>query len=567
MLTPSQESLLDSIENLPSPFNGISKLKDLRRLTGVSVVVSDRDFLVKVLDDSIKRLSSQLKKYQNDSEFRNNNNPEFGNIIEREYNKLSWAKEQKEQMTLLGLYSRKLLWFDNSSPTVYLFADNINDHARRIGKSADIVFGYVFIHEMMHAYYDAFNTNGYPSFSHLEEAFAEFGMLTFLNKNNIRIPANLLADAIAHVESKIKYGPYEYGFGYDLYAITAGGDPDMINRYSEISNWIDWTIVRSWRPNFFSDIMRYPGHVNADQCFNDVKEILEYPWKEPVLHIQHSISSSGSKTPRLHASIQWALTATQMGWHYHYPLIHRDDLIDLLAETVKMMKNKGFESYLSIVGDDLMFLGKPFSKLASAPAKSRVIPESLSFKGLTVFPAFVSPVQGPAGQVGKILNALSILFDGVFTLVHENAGYTLFGPATVMPAPASTSRKMVYEIIDKTTSKVLGKAKGMGKTALFIIRDFCSRNSGISLADLQRIFDRVPSHTASSLSIVESDANVHAYMSSHPGDKLDRFFVAAPITLTTGEIVMVSNQWDNNDERANFGVFKDVVDDLGYIIK
>ena len=39
------------------------------------------------------------------------------------------------------------------------------------------------------------------------------------------------------------------------------------------------------------------------------------------------------------------------------------------------------------------------------------------------------------------------------------------------------------------------------------------------------------------------------------------------LELTTGEIVLVSNQWGNTGKRAYFGVFKDVVEDLGYIIK
>lgn len=590
-LTPSQESLLDSIENLPSPFSKISKLKDLRRLTGVSVVVSDRASLEKVLDDSIKRLSDQLEAYRNNSNYR-----EIVTQVEREYNKLRWAKEQKKEASLLGLYSRKLLWFDYSSPTVYLFADNIKDYTGRIGTSADNAFGYVFIHEMMHAYYDAFNNRGYPSWEPLEEAFAEFGMLTFLNTNKLRIPVNLLAEAEAHVQSKIKHGPSEYGFGYDLYAITAGGDPEMINQYREISNWIDQKIIWSWASSnkYFSDINRYPGHVNANQCFNGVKEILEYPWKEPAFPIVYSIlgsrSSSASTSrikpssshvfPSLPASKQWSLTATQTGWHYHCPLIHKDDLLELLAVVMKVMKTQGFESYLSIAGgDELLFLGKPFSKLALSPATFSVIPEGLCVRGTTVFPAFKYPVHGPAGQVGKILHALSILFDGVFTLVHENAGYTLFGPgsceslfssmgAIVSSVPASTSKNKEYEIIDKTTSKVIGKTRGMPKTALFVVRDYCSRSAGISLADLQRVFARVPHHSSSGMSIVESDVNVNAYITSHPGDKHGpRYFVDAPIELTTGEIVLVSNQWGNTGKRAYFGVFKDVVEDLGYIIK
>lgn len=573
-LTKSQKSLLQKIENLKSPFNGISKLKDLRFLTGVTVVVSDRANLDKVLDDSIKKLKDQLERYRKESNYQ-----AIIRQIERKYNILEWAKEQKGKNTLLGLYSRKLLWFDNSSPTVYLFADNINDYAAVNKVNVDNVFGYVFIHEMMHAYFDSFNTNGFPSWETLEEAFAEFGMLTFLNANNSNLPADLLVDAIAHVKSKIVSGPSEYGFGYDLYDITKGGDPQMINRYREISNWIDQMIIWRWAGSnkYFSDIRQYPKHVAAKKCFDGVKDILDYPWTEPNLFIQHSIRKP-CPIPRLEKSIQWALTATQTGWCYQCPLIHKDDLMDLLAEVVKVMKNEGVESYLSIVGDDLVFLGKPFSRHASAPAKSRVIPESLCVRGTKVFPAFDSPAHGFAGQVGRVLHALSILFDGLFTLVHENADYTLYGPctcvplfsagSTVSPVPSGTGGSKKYEIIDKTSSTVIAKKIGMPQTALFIVSDYCSRNPGISLADLQRIFASVPHHSSSRMNIVESDVNVKSYIVSHPGDTQGpRYIVRNPITLSTGEVVMVTNQWAGTGKKANFGVFRTVVDGLGYIIK
>ena len=68
------------------------------------------------------------------------------------------------------------------------------------------------------------------------------------------------------------------------------------------------------------------------------------------------------------------------------------------------------------------------------------------------------------------------------------------------------------------------------------------------------------------MSIIESAAIVDAYMMSHPGDRRKRYS-DAPITLSTGDIIKVSNQWADNGKRANFGDFKSVVDGLGYIIK
>lgn len=48
-LSPSQAEFLESIENKPSPFQGLTSLKDLRSLTGLSVVVTDRERLGEIL--------------------------------------------------------------------------------------------------------------------------------------------------------------------------------------------------------------------------------------------------------------------------------------------------------------------------------------------------------------------------------------------------------------------------------------------------------------------------------------------------------------------------------------
>lgn len=298
LLTPSQETLLGNIENLPSPFNGIANLEELRTITGVSVVVSDKAYLKKMLIDSINSINAHIES----TIFECNNNTINGKrIIEETKRDLSmrssWAKDQLKYadnlnvVPLLGLYTRKLLWFDNSEPTVFLFADNIMAYAKRKGVQEDNVFAYVFIHEMMHAYYDAFNSEGFPSREPLEEAFAEYGMLTFIDRNKSKLPPDLLKDASGHVKSKISYGPYEYGFGYDLFDITVG-NVEMINRYKEISNWIDWDVIQRWPSGnrYFEDIKNYPSKCKAKKCYDGVLEILDYPWGKPLVTIQPCVN-------------------------------------------------------------------------------------------------------------------------------------------------------------------------------------------------------------------------------------------------------------------------------------
>ena len=596
-LTPSQEALLEQIENLQCPFEGIDHLKDLREISGVSVVIADRTFLVKVLKDSIERINEQISKYSKDT-----NRSKIFRQIERDiYSRRRWAEGQMQKASLLGLYSRKLLWFDNSFPTVFLFADNINDYAKSKGKNADNVFGYVFVHEMMHAYYDSFHSDGFPSWEELEEPFAEFGMLTFIKKS--KLPVDLLKDAKAHVQSKIDFGPREYGFGLELFFRTGEGDPHMIDNYRDISNWIDVDIIMKWEGSdkYFTDIGHYrcdPSFENADKCYNGVKEILDYPWEKPDFIIQPRIrggrSSSGARAaskpgslpalPRLGRTEDWAVTASKTDWHFQYPLIKTDDLVQLMAEVIRVMKNEGFESYLSFDGDRIVFLRRLFSYYAPGVSKPYyTIPENLNIKGTVVSPAFKWQLSGgPAGQVGNILYALGTLLDGVFTLAHKGSSFILYGPgrcvdlfpmhtksasSSVAPSAFVSGRINTFQILDKSSLKVLETERGMAKTALFIVKDFCSNHSGITLADLQRIFGSVPHYSSCGTCIIESAANVNAYKKRHPADKRKRFSENNPITLSNGEIIMVSSEWADSTEKANFEAFKIVAEDLGYIIK
>ena len=136
-----------------------------------------------------------------------------------------------------------------------------------------------------------------------------------------------------------------------------------------------------------------------------------------------------------------------------------------------------------------------------------------------------------------------------------------------MSPSAVVSSKVKYQIIDKATSRVLNNENSMAKAALFIVKDFCSKNPGITLVDLQKIFSSVPSHTAPGINIIESEGSVMAYKKRHPADKLMRFLEKYPITLADGTVIMVSNQWAATGVKENFSAFKKVAEDVGYIIK
>ena len=314
-LSPSYEEFLESIENKPSPFQGLKSLKDLRSLTGLSVVVTDREGLRKIL---INAKEATYRKIAEDHRAIN--------LAEKDiHNRQIWIEEllnPEKSRFILGLYSRELFWFDDDAPKVYLFADNIEAYASKKGYNEEHVFGFVFIHEMMHAYYDAFNSAGFPAKEPLEEAFAEYGMLTFINKTIG--PGVFLEEAKDSVSSKINYGPREYGFGFELFFDTSGGEPGMIERYKDISNWIDYPTVKGFPKDYFkcmADYKNNPDGANASDCIEGVRCILKYEWQEPdASHIiQPGIGLAGSKISvprsRHYFDIQERKTGTYIARH------------------------------------------------------------------------------------------------------------------------------------------------------------------------------------------------------------------------------------------------------------
>ena len=123
-LSPSQAEFLESIENKPSPFQGLKSLKDLRSLTGLSVVVTDRKGLGKIL---VNAKEATYRKIAEDHRAIN--------LAEKDiHDRQIWIEEllnPEKSRFILGLYSRELFWFDDDAPKVYLFADNIEAYASK----------------------------------------------------------------------------------------------------------------------------------------------------------------------------------------------------------------------------------------------------------------------------------------------------------------------------------------------------------------------------------------------------------------------------------------------------
>ena len=172
--------------------------------------------------------------------------------------------------------------------------DNIKDYASKNGLDEEFVLGFVFIQEMMHAYFDAFNSKGFPSIEPLEESFSEFGMLTFIDKSpSIR---GMLPNARDYVISKIGKEPRGFGFGMELFARAGGNATKMINRYKDISNWTEPTdLLNRYKNHYSSDISAYgvdPNEDNAAKVYDDIIGILDIDWQPPFDPIQPAIGEA-----------------------------------------------------------------------------------------------------------------------------------------------------------------------------------------------------------------------------------------------------------------------------------
>lgn len=592
-LTKSQEELLETIETLPFPFDGLSDLHELRRRTSLSVVISDRMSLIRILNDSLRSIKTKIDEYKVSGVILN------GNVETEIYNRLRWAEKQLEiaensqigEMPLLGLYSRKLLWYDNSAPVVYLFADNIKDYAACHPKemSEDKVFGFVFVHEMMHAYYDAFNSIGFPAKEPIEEAFAEFGMLSFLYKSYGPLDP-LFDQARFNVCSKIKNGPHEYGFGLELFELSGRDGKDMVQKYRDISNWIDSSVINKefhtkGLGNYFIDIARYKSHFDdndfAEKCFKDVQDILDYTWQQPAIKVQPSVSVCRASS--ITSPANQARRASPVSLVYCSPTqteglvcLMRDKEIEaILAAIIRLLKHEGFESGLSIYGRHVKYSGKELFYHTTSPQRrtvhSIVVPESLCVSGTIVLPMFIG--RGLNSSFGEVLRLLSELLGDSFALVQDADGYGLYGPPlnddykTILVPEPRQSRKHRFDVIVRGTSDVLGQDVSKFRVPLLVVKHFCESNKNITWEDLQIAFDRVECHLLKYLDWITPKPIVEAYYSTFtpPGKKPLPMFHDTPVHLASGETILVLSRYMSNYQ-FDFNSFLKVADSLGYEI-
>ena len=142
------------------------------------------------------------------------------------YCRKNGLSEYNFEVELLGKYTRV-----DGKPTIYLMWGTLMHK-----KDHENLTAIVYVHELMHAYFDMhYDEKGnyipHPHCPVIEEPIAEFGMLRFMEMFDRVDPSRrILEKAISHVKAKKNsFGVCHYGFGYYLYE----------DRNNFCTNWVD----------------------------------------------------------------------------------------------------------------------------------------------------------------------------------------------------------------------------------------------------------------------------------------------------------------------------------------
>ena len=309
-LTQAEELSLDLVDSGALPFNRFSSLSDLRSQRTIKICLDTRASIIKTLADMLTevkaRIDSLNKKIKNHEPFTEEE--EFLHRTEAFYIQAQTIQETINRANgtssnpLLGLYSGKVSW-NADDPVVYLFLDNIDDYAQTLGTDSASIIAFVYVHEMMHAYFDSVNNQGFPPKEPLEEAFAEYGMLYYLSTLPAQSASYIFQKAVENVKEKQDKGPHEYGFGFELFTRgrIAASLATLIERYALISNWIDPLQCHEYYDYTFHvknlDISNSTAyHQNAQRCYDDVIAILNYPWAQPTISVTRSAGAAVQQT-------------------------------------------------------------------------------------------------------------------------------------------------------------------------------------------------------------------------------------------------------------------------------
>lgn len=201
----------------------------------VDVILKDQEIreVTVTLDELVKeleRLEDELEKRKKAGVGQEELGEIQGKIFRLKdiiaYCRKNGLSEYTFEVELLGKYTRV-----NGKPTIYLMWGTLMHK-----KDHENLTPIVYVHELMHAYFDMhYDAKGnyipHPHCSVIEEPIAEFGMLRFMEMFDRANPSlGILGKAISHVKAKKNsFGVCHYGFGYYLYE----------DRNNFCTNWVD----------------------------------------------------------------------------------------------------------------------------------------------------------------------------------------------------------------------------------------------------------------------------------------------------------------------------------------
>lgn len=603
-LSDSQKKFLAEIEQATCKLDEFSCLYDIRLMKRFKVIVSDS----KSFRETLEKELDVYRHYNEEMSFRRSGSSRTGQrslldeywprIIQETIgnigNILNRIDGLVQNHPLLGLYRSYDYSYD--SPVIYLFKQNIDAYAERTGVSPDNVFGFVYIHEAMHAYYDSKNNQGFFPVTELEEAFAECGMIEFLNQTRSALPPQLANDARNFVLQKQLYGPYDYGFGLAMADISAGmGETGKImTRYREISNWIGFayhyprdvrSLVRKSQPDSTYD-------KEANSCYELVKRILfETHVRQPEIDFN---ALPGLKGYMRKAGVTLKPGATS-------PVILPP--LNIASVSKLYLPNSGPQTSVLVE----LFTSPHLNIIVYAIFKSQEgnskIPELLNRLGVAtkleadkklgtwisntlVFPdGSRRNIQGgwsfddsvSPTNVHTLLRAFQLWEDITFAILHTDGHYVLYGPDSLINVFEPKDRQTTSKPIKSTSS--FSKANkdytrynlkdlqgnihtGLTKAGLVFegINSYALANPAMTDADLQNVFSKGlagwgPRNRFEIVMPVDKIPKID--------DTIDRPRYDKQIIHTASKDIRVNNQWKITNIQPVIDKFKE----LGMTIK
>jgi len=612
-LTPSQGTRLARIEATNYSLAEFSSIENLRAKKKYKVIVSDRKSFVDTITKEIQAIDAYGKELARKSQNKTATEQEMEilhseapwRVIQNLKNVMSRMEDGRVRdehgsargcFPLLGLYRG---WdFSYNSPAIYLFIENINDYALSKGVSDECVAGFVYVHEVMHAFYDSKNNSGYFSVEEMEEAFAECGMLNFLNNTidpSDPSTSDMALCALDSVEEKQMYGPYEYGFGHalELFSDNEGITVNLIERYREVSNWIGGNI------GYGSELWNYREGVvklkkqskwdpsydkQARDCYELVRRILQQNHSKPGISINVFPGLEGHMrnagvTPRKGAATVGGRSVSGIGslgsiWDSEITLgcvssSHSVQVPLFLAENpselahgvvcaIARVYGTGFHQYITDLSSKMGFgLRDPQNTIVNSSVLS-YMPEPIRSCGQSYYIQsgwVLDPSRGRSGSpnVYELLERwldtygsyppFSILRIGgkdYYVLFGEKTLASFFDSPRTLPRNGRARDLTKYELTD-LRGNVL---EGLGKAELVFegVRSFVEANPRLTVAQVQAEFPQ----SLGGWGVRNSLEVVKPLVSIAPGQ--ESRYSKGVLSASDGDF-KVSNQWGASNIR------------------